>query len=103
MFLVIRYMLITSIVLLSPTYEGVPVLAHPGLTSGPGCAVAAFWRWEQKVVSSAHGVFAHMVDTVHCMADITGERAAMVCIIEEAMNVFLHGTVSFRALHIGRS
>lgn len=63
-FLVVRDMLVTSIMLSRPGYEGIPVLAYPGLTPRPVRAVTAWGRWQEEVVSLAHGVFAHMVDTV---------------------------------------
>ena len=82
-------MLITSIVFLGPGDEGIPVFANPRLTFRPGRAVAAFWRREEEVVGLAHGILSHMVDTVHCMADIPRQGPTMVSIVQDAMNVLL--------------
>ena len=88
-FFIIGDMLITGIVFSGPGYEGIPVFANPGLTPRPGRAITAFWRRKEEVVGLAHGILSHMVDTVHCMADVPRQGPTMVRIVQDAMNVLL--------------
>ncbi len=94
--LIVCDVLITSIVLIRPAQQFIPIATHASLASWTLHIVVIGRRGEKKVIGVANGIFTYVVYAVHGVTDVAGQRPGMMRVIKQTMDVFLRDT---RLLH----